>query len=190
MDIKAIIGRNVKALREEMNLSQSELADRANLSRFVVIKVENQQAVTLETMNRIAEACNVEPSLLLQSNAVSRSMQRHSELERDGAGINTAFYDSAFMDLPDYVQNLAKTLSVKLVQYLAPDNVRRELHISRENAIMDILRMMNHPESRKAVHNMKAEDATDHWVEMISASIVPSISKQYSNDKRTPKGEC
>lgn len=171
MDIREAISRNVKALREELNLSQSDLADKAGLSRFVIIKVENEKSVTLETIERIAKACNVNPSCLLEASGVQRSKQLHTKLENNDSVINIDHYNMAFINLPEYVQQLAKVLSVNLSQYFAPDNVRRELKVNRESTIMGIVQMMNNPKYRDTIRYMDGEGTTDFWVERFTGLV-------------------
>jgi transcriptional regulator with XRE-family HTH domain len=172
MNLKETIGRNVRGLRGELGLSQSELAAKAGLSRFVIIKIENRKGVTLETLGKIAEACNVNASDLMQRDGVAKSIQWHTEFKRDGASVNTDYYDSEFSGLPEYVQHLTKALSVKLSKYFTPDNVRRELYVSKESVIVNILQMMNSPNHNEAVHNLTGKDTTNYWRDAISSLIM------------------
>ena len=56
-----MIGRRLKALRMRANLSQSELARRAEIPRASVILVENgtQKTITLESALRIAKVLGI-----------------------------------------------------------------------------------------------------------------------------------
>jgi transcriptional regulator with XRE-family HTH domain len=58
---------NVRRLRSERDWSQEELAHRAKVSRVYVSYVENRRQIpTLVTLERMAKAFGVEPSILLQ----------------------------------------------------------------------------------------------------------------------------
>lgn len=56
----------IKELRKQAGLSQSELAEKAGLSRAVISKLENGGAdrVTVKTLLAIADALKVEPGYL------------------------------------------------------------------------------------------------------------------------------
>ena len=173
MDIKEIAGRNVRQLREELNLSQAGLAQRTGISRHVVIKIENHKGVTLETLSKIAETFQIDASKLLLRDGIPKSKQWHTELERDGSTIDTEYYDTEFNALPEYIQHITKALSVKLTRYLAPDNVTRELLTCKNQTIMNIYQMMNSPKHRETTQTMTADGVTSYWQDMFKELVLP-----------------
>lgn len=65
-DIKYIIADNVRLYRKKGNLTQLELAERAELSLDSVKRVEGgKTTLSLENFLRLAEAINVFPSYLI-----------------------------------------------------------------------------------------------------------------------------
>ena len=69
----------LKALREARDMSQTELANMANVSRGYLSRVElGMQSPTLEVIERLAAALGVRPSELLedQGRAKRRSTKR------------------------------------------------------------------------------------------------------------------
>ncbi|RFU68936.1 XRE family transcriptional regulator [Peribacillus saganii] len=60
MDIKLIVGQNVKKLREYHNMSQEELARLLNLSRSSVVNIENgRQNTSLESLRELSTVFKV-----------------------------------------------------------------------------------------------------------------------------------
>jgi len=69
MDIKAVVGRNVKQHREAKGLSQEQLAFEADLHRTYVSGVERGiRNPTVLIVAKLADALGVEPSKLLELN--------------------------------------------------------------------------------------------------------------------------
>jgi transcriptional regulator with XRE-family HTH domain len=65
-DVRKIVGRNVRRLREEAGLSQEKLALEAELDRTYVSGVERGvRNPTVTVVARIAKALNIEPNKLL-----------------------------------------------------------------------------------------------------------------------------
>ena len=61
MDIVKVFGRNVKKYRQELGISQEELADRSNLHRTYISAVECfRRSIALENIQRIADALEIE----------------------------------------------------------------------------------------------------------------------------------
>lgn len=68
MDIRVRIGRNVKARREALKLSQEEFADRAKLHRTYVSGVERGvRNPTVTVLEKFARALNVSIGTLTDS---------------------------------------------------------------------------------------------------------------------------
>lgn len=66
MDLRKLVGQNVKALREAKGLSQEELAHRADIHVTYLSGVENgRRNPTILVLERIANALDVSPSQLL-----------------------------------------------------------------------------------------------------------------------------
>ncbi|MGV9005939.1 MAG: helix-turn-helix domain-containing protein [Brevundimonas sp.] len=68
MDVVAQLGKNVRAIRTEIGLSQEELAFRAGLKRSYLSDLERgTRNPTVRALGRIADALGVAPSRLLQN---------------------------------------------------------------------------------------------------------------------------
>ena len=68
IDPKIILARNIRRLRQEIAISQEELAARAQLHRTYISSVErHERNVSLENIFRIAEALGVPPPKLLEN---------------------------------------------------------------------------------------------------------------------------
>jgi transcriptional regulator with XRE-family HTH domain len=69
MDIKAVVGRNLKQYREAKGFSQEQLAFEADLHRTYVSGVERGvRNPTVLIVAKLATALGVEPYKLLESN--------------------------------------------------------------------------------------------------------------------------
>lgn len=67
MVLREVVARNVRALREQVGLSQEELAHAARLHTTYLSGIENgRRNPTLDVIERLAQGLAVEPSLLLQ----------------------------------------------------------------------------------------------------------------------------
>lgn len=67
MDIRAVVGRNVKQYREAKGLSQEQLAFEADLPRTYVSGVERGiRNPTVKIVSRLAEALGVAAAKLLE----------------------------------------------------------------------------------------------------------------------------
>lgn len=67
MDIRAVVGRNVKRERRRCGFSQEELAFRSDLHRTYVSGVERGvRNPTVVIVARLADALGVEPGALLE----------------------------------------------------------------------------------------------------------------------------
>lgn len=66
MDIRALVGRNVRRARIEQGLTQEELADRAGTSQFYVSSLEaGRRNPTIETVHALAVAMGLPDWLVL-----------------------------------------------------------------------------------------------------------------------------
>jgi transcriptional regulator with XRE-family HTH domain len=64
---RALLAKNLRALRERRHLSQEALADLAGLHRTYVGSVERgERNVSIDNIHRLAEALGVTPANLLQ----------------------------------------------------------------------------------------------------------------------------
>jgi transcriptional regulator with XRE-family HTH domain len=68
MDLRRLIGQNVRTYRTRLGISQEELAFRADLHRTYVSGVERGvRNPTVLIVGRLAKALDVEPPVLLQA---------------------------------------------------------------------------------------------------------------------------
>lgn len=64
---RALLARNLRAMRERRHLSQETLADLAGLHRTYVGSVERgERNVSIDNIHRLAEALDVSPANLIQ----------------------------------------------------------------------------------------------------------------------------
>lgn len=67
-NILKVFGFNLKVLRMKKGLTQFQLAEKLNVHEKHICKVETgKQNVTLRTLEKIAKALDVEPSVLLEN---------------------------------------------------------------------------------------------------------------------------
>jgi len=67
MDLRRILGSNLRRLRKRQALSQEELAHRANVDRTYISSIERGvYAVTIDVLDRLARALDVEAWELLK----------------------------------------------------------------------------------------------------------------------------
>ncbi len=67
-NILKIFGFNLKVLRMKNGLTQFQLAEKLNVHEKHICKIETgKQNVTLKTLEKIAKALEVEPSILLEN---------------------------------------------------------------------------------------------------------------------------
>jgi len=68
MDVRQVIGRNVRGIRQELGLSQEQLAFEAELHRTYVSGVERGvRNPTVLIVERLARALKIEPYQLLMT---------------------------------------------------------------------------------------------------------------------------
>ncbi len=67
-NILKVFGFNLKVLRMKKGLTQFQLAEKLNVHEKHICKIETgKQNVTLKTLEKIAKALDVEPSVLLEN---------------------------------------------------------------------------------------------------------------------------
>jgi transcriptional regulator with XRE-family HTH domain len=66
MSLKETFSENVKKRRVELELTQGEMAAKCGMVRQVATRIENNGSVTIETLERVAKALNIEPYKLLK----------------------------------------------------------------------------------------------------------------------------
>ncbi len=72
-------GQVIRRLRSELNLSQEELADHANLHRNYIGAVERgERNITLVSLHRISSALGISPAVILQEAESLTKQQRKS----------------------------------------------------------------------------------------------------------------
>ncbi len=72
-DINVIAGKNIRAVREKMGLSQEAFADICQVHRTYIGSVERvERNITLDTLTRIARAANTTPIALLKAKGTEK----------------------------------------------------------------------------------------------------------------------
>lgn len=67
--INVLVGKNIRAVRETLGLSQDAFADLCDIHRTYIGSVERgERNITLDTLARIAKAANTTPIALLKAN--------------------------------------------------------------------------------------------------------------------------
>jgi transcriptional regulator with XRE-family HTH domain len=67
MSIREVLGKNLRLRRQELGLSQEELASRAKVDRTYISAIERGvYGVTIDVLDRIATGLSVEASDLLK----------------------------------------------------------------------------------------------------------------------------
>lgn len=107
MDLRALLGRRIRDLRNDAGLSQAALAMSAGLDRAFVGAVERgDKAIGLEALAKVARALGVEPWELLRPPQANPSKEdeprqrllRHLTVAAEGASEAEAAAFSAIVD--------------------------------------------------------------------------------------------
>lgn len=62
MNLRRIVARNLKRLRQKKGMSQEELADRADINRNYVGMIErSENAATVDMLEKLADALGAKP---------------------------------------------------------------------------------------------------------------------------------
>jgi transcriptional regulator with XRE-family HTH domain len=70
VEIKKIVGDNIRFIREKRGLTQEELSVMTNMSKTFIGDIERaQKAPTTISLEKIAKALGVKPGLLLEPDA-------------------------------------------------------------------------------------------------------------------------
>lgn len=65
-ELRQVVARNVRLIRNSLNLSQEQLADSAGLHRTYIGSIErSERNVSLDNIAKIAQALHVRPERLL-----------------------------------------------------------------------------------------------------------------------------
>lgn len=83
---KAILGKNIKLLREKLNIAQDDFADRIKLSTQTVSLIEaGKYFTTAETLDKICTIFEIPPSSLfeLDSHFIRTTYEKKVEIVKD-----------------------------------------------------------------------------------------------------------
>ena len=81
------LGEQVRRLREQRYLSQSELAARARISKNTLVRIESGRfGVIPRTVRQLAEALGVEPSELVSPEGLQGANGKNRGLKEPGRG--------------------------------------------------------------------------------------------------------
>jgi transcriptional regulator with XRE-family HTH domain len=73
MEIREVFARNLRNARHARGLSQEALADEAGMDRTYISALERARySATIDVVDRLAKALNVDPGALLQRSARQR----------------------------------------------------------------------------------------------------------------------
>ena len=68
MSLRALLARNMRRLRQAQNLSQEELAARADITANYLSSLEREEyAASVDVIERLAQALEVSPGVLFAS---------------------------------------------------------------------------------------------------------------------------
>lgn len=80
-DIKKLLGKRIKTIRKARNLTQEQLAELVNIAPPNISYIENGKfAPSIETLQKISNALNVEPYELYKFDDNKTNEQRLSEI--------------------------------------------------------------------------------------------------------------
>jgi transcriptional regulator with XRE-family HTH domain len=66
-DMRQVVARNLRRIRQDRSLTQEELSFRAEVDRSYISLLENgQYAASVDMLAKLAKALNVEPAALLE----------------------------------------------------------------------------------------------------------------------------
>jgi transcriptional regulator with XRE-family HTH domain len=76
------IGENIRYLREQLNISQEELADRADVHRAYIGQVERaERNLTINSLQKIANGLQIDVlSLLLVGKNYENALHKHKKI--------------------------------------------------------------------------------------------------------------
>jgi transcriptional regulator with XRE-family HTH domain len=100
INMEAVVGRNIRVLRQARNLTVEGLASACGITKGQMSKIETGSvSAPLSTIDRIAQALEAEPGLLLRRRDVNNwYLARRSELETRRKGLRNArvYYELLF----------------------------------------------------------------------------------------------
>ena len=68
MELRRIVARNLRRVRQQKGMSQEELADAAGINRNYVGMIERcENAASIDTLERLAKALEVDPAVFLSA---------------------------------------------------------------------------------------------------------------------------
>lgn len=81
MDILSVFANNLKRYRKEKGLSQEKIADMSGLHRTYISAIERRKrSISLENVQKIADALEIDTYLLFISNAENPANGRRKEI--------------------------------------------------------------------------------------------------------------
>lgn len=107
MDIRETLKTNVKRIRKSRGMTQREFAEKADISHYTIINLEQGKTVSLEVVEQIANAYEIDPAELVSAEAVM------SKPLLDTINIEAAVADN-FNALPPFKQTFYQAMAVKL----------------------------------------------------------------------------
>lgn len=109
INIKAILGKNIKRLREKNKMTQDEFSEKIKLSSQAVSLIEaGKYFTTAETLDNICNHFNVPPSALfdLDSDYIQSNYSSRSEVVKDINLLLNNLNDNKLRNAVEYIQSL------------------------------------------------------------------------------------
>lgn len=109
INIKVILGKNIKRLREKTGMTQDELSEKIKLSSQAVSLLESgKYFTTADTLDNLCNCFNVHPSVLfeLDANYIETNYSSRSEVVKDINLLLNNLNDNKLRNAIEYIQSL------------------------------------------------------------------------------------
>ncbi|MFW5436327.1 helix-turn-helix domain-containing protein [Paenibacillus apiarius] len=175
MDSKLTIGENIKRIRKSRGFTQSQLADKANISRSYLADLErNRYNPSLSTLVAISAALNIEATEMMEG--ISGALYKNVELSEKlrltlmsmsiGPIYNRVFTDKVLPILQSESHYLEKLYNVKFV--FTPDGITELCEsVTDEYFTVDVIKMLEtaKQKSEHEIETIAAHHDGEEWTE-------------------------
>lgn len=137
--IDTTVAYNLKSLRIKHNMTQQELANRANISKQTISNLEKGQGATSKTIERLAECLDVSPLTFYQEVPTNKNFH----FKRVSAG-NTETYSSlTYINEISNITNRIIKDTKNFVYYQQVSPIIKNFFQNNTNNILDSLNIEN-----------------------------------------------